>query len=215
MNIIFIAPPAAGKGTQSELLCNKYNMKHISAGDLLRDAINENTEESKKIEKNIEQGQLVSDEYIINLVKNKIVENDNYIFDGVPRDIKQAKLLDELLNSLNRKIDFVIYLKIDKELAIKRILGRLSCPTCDKVYNDQIKELMPKVSNICDNCKSVLIKRIDDNIDSFNKRFDTYIKQTEPLLNYFKDKLYEINSTDKYEIFKQIESIVGVSNDNN
>lgn len=212
MNIIFIAPPAAGKGTQSEMLCSKYNMKHISTGDLIRETVNNNGPLSEQLKSIMNQGKLVSDEFILELIKNNLEDGD-YIFDGFPRNVKQATMFDELLNSLNKKVDYVIYLKVPKDLAAKRILGRLSCPICGCVYNDQIEELMPKKKGICDTCNVELNHRNDDNIEIFNKRFDTYISETEPLLEYYKDELYEVDSSkDKQEIFKEIEGII---HDNN
>ena len=210
MNIIFIAPPAAGKGTQSELICNKYDIKHISTGDLIRETINSNSNKSLELKKTIEQGKLVSDEFILSLIKYKICDGNNYIFDGFPRNINQAKLFDELLNTLNKKVDYVIYLKVDKKLAAKRILGRISCSNCGRVYNDQIIESMPKQHGLCDTCNTPLSRRNDDNEITFNKRFDTYMEETEPLLDYYKDKLYVTDSSlNKYEIFEQIENIIG------
>lgn len=212
MNIIFIAPPAAGKGTQSELLCSKYNIKHISTGDLIREAINNNSPLSEELKEIMAQGKLVSNEFILELIKSNLDQGD-YIFDGFPRSLEQAKMFDELLTSLNKKVDYVIYLNVSKEMACKRILGRLSCSSCSKVYNDQIDESKPKQEGICDVCGSTLTKRNDDNEESFNKRFDTYMNETNPLLDYYKDKLYIIDSEkDKFEIFKEIEGII---NDNN
>ena len=210
MNIILIAPPAAGKGTQSELICNKYDIKHISTGDLIRAVINSNSEKSIELKKTIEQGKLVSDEFVLDLIKDEIKDGNSYIFDGFPRTVNQAKLFDELLEKLNEKIDYVIYLDINKEIASKRILGRLSCSNCGKVYNDQIEESMPKTNGICDDCNIELSKRNDDNEETFNKRFDTYMSETKPLLDYYKDRLYIVDSSlNKYEIFKQIEDIIG------
>ncbi len=210
MNIILIAPPAAGKGTQSELICNKYNIKHISTGDLIRAVINSNSEKSIELKKTIEQGKLVSDEFVLDLIKDEIKNGNSYIFDGFPRNVNQAKLFNELLIKLNKKIDYVIYLDINKEVASKRIFGRLSCSNCGKVYNDQIEESMPKINGICDECNIKLSKRNDDNEETFNKRFDTYMSETKPLLDYYKDRLYIIDSSlNKYEIFKQIENIIG------
>lgn len=212
MNIIFIAPPAAGKGTQANLLCSKYNMKHISTGDLIRETINNDSPLSQELKDIMNQGKLVSDEFILDLIKLNL-KDDDYIFDGFPRTVKQAEMFDELLATLNKKVDYVIYLKISKDLASKRILGRISCPNCGSVYNDQIEAIMPKQKGLCDVCNTQLEKRNDDNIETFTKRFDTYIKETEPLLEYYKDKLYEIDSSkDKEEIFKEIEGII---NDNN
>lgn len=210
MNIILIAPPAAGKGTQSELICNKYDIKHISTGDLIRTVINSNNEKSIELKKTIEQGKLVNDEFVLDLIKDEIKDGNSYIFDGFPRTVNQAKLFDELLEKLNKKIDYVIYLDINKEMASKRILGRLSCSNCGKVYNDQIEESMPKTNGICDDCNIELSKRNDDNEETFNKRFDTYMSETKPLLDYYKDRLYIVDSSlNKYEIFKQIENIIG------
>lgn len=213
MNLIFIAPPAAGKGTQSELLCNNRNFYHLSTGDLLREAISKNDENSIKLNQIIEQGKLVGDDIILDLISKEIGKDRDYIFDGFPRNLKQAISLDQLLVSLNRKVDYVIYLKVDKFLAQKRILGRLSCSNCGSVYNSQIEESNPKIEGICDDCGASLIKRTDDNEETFNNRFDTYMKETEPVINYYKDLniLYELDSSlDKYIIFDEIKKIIGV-----
>lgn len=215
MNIIFIAPPAAGKGTQSELLTNKYGFKHISTGDLIRETVNSDSPLSEELKKTMSEGKLVSDEFILKLVKENLGDG-NYIFDGFPRNLNQAEKFDELLSTLNKKVDYVIYLKVSKDLATKRILGRLTCPNCGKLYNDQIEESMPKNIGLCDDCNVNLSKRVDDNEETFTKRFDTYMNETSPLIEYYKDKLFEVDSSkDKYEIFNEIERIIGVSNDNN
>lgn len=213
MNVIFIAPPAAGKGTQSELLCNNYNFNHLSTGDLLREAISKNDESSIKLKEIIEQGKLVSDDIILDLIKKEIGKTGDFIFDGFPRNLKQAISFNELLASLNQKVDHVIYLTVDKELAKKRILGRLSCSNCGKIYNDQIEESKPKVEGVCNDCGINLTKRSDDNEETFNKRFDTYIEQTEPVINYYKELniLHELDSSlDKYVVLEEIKKIIGV-----
>ena len=215
MNIIFIAPPAAGKGTQSELLCNKYNFVHISTGDLIRETIKNNSPLSEELKSITSQGKLVSDEFILELIKDKL-NNADYIFDGFPRNVKQAKMFDELLETQNKKVDYVIYLTVPKDLARKRILGRLSCPKCGRVYNDQIDIGKPKNECLCDDCNVELSRRSDDNEETFNVRYDTYINETSPLIDYYQDKLFKVDSSkDKYEIFNEIERIIGVSNDNN
>ena len=215
MNIIFIAPPAAGKGTQSELLTNKYGFKHISTGDLIRETVNSDSPLSEELKKTMSEGKLVSDEFILKLIEENLGDG-NYIFDGFPRNINQAEKFDELLTTLDKKVDYVIYLKVSKDLATKRILGRLTCPNCGKLYNDQIEESMPKNVGLCDDCNVSLSKRVDDNEETFTKRFDTYMSETSPLIEYYKDKLFEVDSSkDKYEIFNEIERIIGVSNDNN
>lgn len=213
-NIILLAAPAAGKGTQSKLICDKYNLIHISTGDLLRESLNSDTEISKIIKREMDAGNLVSDEIIINLIENRLKMEDvqnGFILDGFPRNLNQAIELDKLLKNLNMNISNVIYLKIEKELAKKRIIGRLSCTNCKSVYNDQFEELAPKKVNICDKCGSELSHRSDDNEKTFEKRFNTYITETKPLIEYYNNHnlLSNIDSTNDVNIiFNQIEKII-------
>ena len=140
-SVIFIAPPAAGKGTQSTLLCEKYNLNHISTGDLLREEV---ISGNKELDEIMLSGKLVSDEIILNLLTKKLDNiTTGYVLDGFPRNVSQAEAFDKILNDLNLRLDFVIYLYLDKEEAKKRIVGRISCPTCGRVYNDQIDDLKP------------------------------------------------------------------------
>ena len=208
MRIVFIAPPAAGKGTQSNLLSNELNIEHISTGDLLREEIKNGNKELQSI---IESGNLVNDEMILSLLSKKISNLDSYILDGFPRTINQAVSLDDLLKSENEQIDYVIYLSLDKETAKKRILGRVSCPKCGSVYNTMIDGMNSKISMVCDNCNSQLTKRIDDTEETLNKRYDTYIKETEPLIQYYKDKgvLYQIDSSrDTITVYNDIKNLI-------
>lgn len=208
MKIIFIAPPAAGKGTQSNLLSNEFNIEHISTGDLLREEIKSGNKELQSI---IESGKLVNDELILSILAKKIDSLDSYILDGFPRTINQAISLDELLKSKNEKIDYVIYLSVDKEIAKKRILGRVSCPKCGSVYNTMIEGMNSKVDMICDNCNSELTKRIDDTEETLSTRYDTYISETEPLIEYYKNKgvLYQIDSSrDTMTVYNDIKNIL-------
>ena len=208
MKIIFIAPPAAGKGTQSNLLSNEFNIDHISTGDLLREEIKSGNKELQSI---IEAGKLVNDELILSILSKRIDNLDSYILDGFPRTINQAISLDELLKSKNEQIDYVIYLLVDKELAKKRILGRVSCPKCGSVYNTMIGGMNSKVDMICDNCNSELTKRIDDTEETLSTRYDTYIRETEPLIKYYKNKgvLYQIDSSrDTMTVYNDIKNII-------
>lgn len=208
MKIIFIAPPAAGKGTQSNLLSNEFNIEHISTGDLLREEIKSGNKELQSI---IESGKLVNDELILAILAKKIDSLDSYILDGFPRTINQAISLDGLLKSKNEKIDYVIYLSVDKEIAKKRILGRVSCPKCGSVYNTMIEGMNSKVDMICDNCNSELTKRIDDTEETLSTRYDTYIRETEPLIEYYKNKgvLYQIDSSkDTMTVYNDIKNIL-------
>lgn len=208
MKIIFIAPPAAGKGTQSNLLSNEFNIEHISTGDLLREEIKSGNKELQSI---IESGKLVNDELILSILAKKIDSLDSYILDGFPRTINQAISLDGLLKSKNEKIDYVIYLSVDKEIAKKRILGRISCPKCGSVYNTMIEGMNSKIDMICDNCNSELTKRIDDTEETLSTRYDTYIRKTEPLIEYYKNKgvLYQIDSSkDTMTVYNDIKNIL-------
>ena len=131
--------------------------------------------------------------------------------DGFPRNIEQAKHYEEILTNLNKDLGYVIVLDIDKEVAKNRIIGRVSCPNCGSVFNELIEETKPLVSGICDKCGSKLIKRADDNAETFEKRFDTYLIKTQPLIDYYDKKniLYHVNTTlGKENTFKQIEDIM-------
>ena len=207
-NIIFIAPPAAGKGTQSNMLKEKFGYNHISTGDMLREAINSGSEIGKEVKNIIDKGELVSDDLIIKLVKDKLtsLEGKPFILDGFPRTLNQAKSLDEILTD-----DYiVIYLDLDESEAINRITGRLTC-NCGKSYNVNIEELKPKVDGICDNCGSILIKRDDDNVESFKVRFKTFLDNTDSILKYYEDKekLIKIDvNKDVQDIFKSILEVI-------
>lgn len=209
-NIIFIAPPAAGKGTQSSMLKEKYAYNHLSTGDMLREEVMTGSELGLMLKNIIDRGELVSDEIIINLIKDKLTKIDGkpFILDGFPRTLNQAISLDNMLDK-----DYeVIYLDLDKDEAAKRILGRITCG-CGASYNLNVDSLKPKVMGICDNCGNILVKRCDDNIDSFNIRYNSFLDNTKPLINYYEDKnkLHKIDVNRKVEdIFKDI---VDVCND--
>ena len=212
-SIIFIAPPAAGKGTQSEMVSRKYNIPHISTGDLLRTASRETTERGRYIQKQMSEGGLVSDDVTIEILKERLSKPDcdnGYILDGFPRDVEQARAYDKMLADLNREQGVVIFLNVDKETAKKRIVGRLVCSKCGAVYNSMDKKLNSKVEGICDHCYGILSQRADDTEEIFNKRYDNYVKETEPLITYYKEKgiLSRIDCTDdKDETFSEIEKI--------
>ena len=211
-NIIFIAPPAAGKGTQSELLVSEFGYNHISTGDLLRSKQNDSSELGNYIKDLLSQGKFVDDEIVTKLLSDKLSSIDGpFILDGYPRNIEQANILENVLKSLNLSIDAVIYLNVDSETAMKRALGRVSCPKCNKIYNKYIEEKMPKVTNICDDCGVELIGRSDDNEESFKIRFDTYINQTQPLLDYYKSNgllviIDKVNTPN--ETFEEVKKVI-------
>ncbi len=213
-NIIFLAPPAAGKGTLSEMLVEKYGYGHISTGDLLREEIKNKTEIGMQAESLMKEGKFVSDDVIIELISNRIIKSDcenGYILDGFPRTLNQAEKYDELLSKLGKDLGVVIYIDIDKEMAMKRACSRITCPKCGKIYNKYSNEMKPKQDGICDDCGVSLTQRSDDSEETFIKRFDEYVNKTMPLYDYYKNKgvLEVINAHEsKYETFDEAVKII-------
>lgn len=213
-SIVFIAPPAAGKGTVSSILKDKYQIPHISTGDLLREAVALGNENGIIIKEAQEKGLLVSDEIVLDLLKERISKSDcdnGYILDGFPRNVEQAKSYEKILSDLNKELGYVILLEVDKELAKNRIIGRISCPNCKAIYNDKFEDSKPKVENTCDKCNSTLTRRSDDNEETFNQRFDTYFEKTAPLIDYYDNLgvLYRVDSNHgSEEAVKNIEEII-------
>lgn len=211
-NIIFIAPPAAGKGTQSDLLVKKYGYTHISTGDLLRNEVAAGTELGNSIKEIMSSGSLVSDEIVTELLKNKLDSLDcNFILDGYPRTLEQAKSLTALAEELNIVLDTVVYLEMDETTAMYRAVGRITCPKCKRGYNKFEELLKPQVEFICDDCNVELESRSDDTEETFKTRFNSYIENTEPLLNYYKDLgiLNVIdNSGTPQSTFEKIEEVI-------
>lgn len=210
-NIIFIAPPAAGKGTQSELLISKYGYEHISTGDLLRNEIKSGSDLGKELDSMMKSGSLISDEIVNKLLVNAISNiTKPFILDGYPRTISQALKLDEILASLNKSVDVVVYLDVEEELAMKRATGRLSCKSCNRIYHKYFSK--PKVEGICDDCGSSLISRADDTPDTFKVRYDTYMSNTKPLLDFYSNKniLVRVDANkEAKETFSEIEKVIG------
>ena len=203
-NIIFIAPPAAGKGTQSTMLKEKFNYNHLSTGDMLREAIASGSEFGLMLKNIIDEGKLVSDDIMIDLIKDKLsnLGGKPFILDGFPRTLNQAIALESLLD----KEYEVIYLDLNEEEAVSRILSRLTC-NCGKSYNLNVEALKPKIDGICDGCGSSLVKRGDDNADAFKVRYKSFIDNTKPLIDYYeeKNKLHKIDVNRNVEdIFKDI-----------
>lgn len=213
MQIIFLGPPASGKGTQSSLIVEKYNIPHISTGDILRKAIKDRTPEGIIAEKLINDGNFVPDEIMINIVKNRLNQKDcenGFLLDGFPRTIPQADALEIITKEINKPIDLVINLVIDQEELIDRIIGRMSCKTCGASYH--LKNNPPKKQGVCDICGNELYHRADDNEQSVKVRLEVYDKQTSPLVHYYAEKgiVKDVNAMNDIEtIFSDIQKIIG------
>ena len=210
-NVILIAAPAAGKGTLSDLLVKKYDYLHISTGDLLREVSKETTELGQKIAKMLQNGELVTDEIVFELLENKLRQVDKpYILDGFPRTINQAYKYDELIQKLNKDLGIVVVLNCDYEILKKRIVGRYLCKDCGSIYNTLTGVNTPKQEGICDNCGGELYKRSDDNEESFKTRYETYLEKTKPLIDFYEKKgnLYYIDSQTTDTMLKEIEDLL-------
>ena len=213
-NVMFIAPPAAGKGTVSSMLKEKYNYAHISTGDLLRDATKKGDELGNKIKKMQEDGVLVTDEIVYELLERRLQEPDcanGYILDGFPRNIEQAKEYDKILERLGKDLGYVFLLNAPKDLLMKRIVGRRMCSDCGKIYQVLLDgDMKPKVDGICDVCGGSLYQRSDDNEEAFETRYQTYLDKTAPLVDFYKEKgaLYEVESVEAIKTLEEVEKIL-------
>jgi len=211
VKIILIGPPGAGKGTQANNLVKEFNLHKISTGDLLRDEIKNNTTLGNEIKSIIEKGSLASDFIINNLVKKVLLDkkiNNRLIFDGYPRNLNQAKELDLIIKKNNQEISCVLCLEVDKKTIIKRILGRQTCANCGQIFNEYFTPAT-KDNHICN--ESFLQKRSDDNEKAISIRFETYLKKTLPILNFYKDQnlLKQINGKAKIDqISEEIRAII-------
>lgn len=212
-NIIFIAAPAAGKGTVSEQLVEKYHYAHISTGDILRDMSKQNDEFGKNLRELLQSGQLVSDDIVYEALRRRLMKDDinnGFILDGFPRNIEQAKEYDKILEEVHKNLDVVIYLDVDKEILKKRITGRRICSSCGSTYNVLTGVNTPEKENICNKCGASLYQRSDDNEESFETRYQTFMDKTYPLVKFYEDRniLYIVKSFDPDETLEAVERII-------
>ena len=213
-NIMFIAPPAAGKGTQAELVVQKYNIPHISTGDILRDISKEDSEIGHYVFETLSSGRLVKDEITYQLIEDRLKKDDcknGFIIDGFPRTVAQAIEYDKIISNLGYEIGNVIYISMNEKTLEKRITGRRICENCKMIYNINESSSAPQVDSICDNCGGKLYQRNDDNLASFQTRYKMYLEKTEPILDHYKNKkvLYEIDGEDTVEnVFNKIDKII-------
>jgi len=215
MNLVLFGAPGSGKGTQAERLRDRFSLKHISTGDLLRDAVARGTELGKKVESIMAAGELVSDDIVLQLIKETVgsVQEDDslngWMLDGYPRTVGQAQMLDGLLSETKESIDSVVVLEVDRDAVIERLSARRSCPECKAVFN--VSNLPPKKEGICDNCGAELVHRKDDQPETIANRLDVYEQQTVPILKHYGGKV-EIHRVDGNQsiddVTKAVEHVV-------
>ena len=189
MNIIIFGPQGSGKGTQAEIISKKFNIPHISTGDIFRANISSGTELGNKAKEYMNRGELVPDELVINIVEERLKEPDlenGFILDGFPRTVPQAEKLDESLNRLDKKISGVINITLEDAEIIRRLSSRRVCVKCGAVYNLEIAP--PQTEGKCDKCEGEVILRDDDKPETIKVRLDNYREQTAPVLDFFRNQ---------------------------
>ena len=213
MNLILIAPPAAGKGTLASMLTSKYGLVSISAGELLR-GVDPTTELGKQIREIQSRRELVSDTITNQLMKERLMKDDvknGFILDGYPRHMPQVEAVEKISKELNLKIDYAVLLNVDYETALKRTLGREICPKCKKTYNRLTGVNAPLKDGICNDCGVELTTRNDDNEETFKKGFSMFIENCTPVIEYYRNKgiLIELNANGSADdTMKEFENII-------
>jgi len=212
---IFLGPPGCGKGTQTDILSKELNLPHIDTGSLLRENIKNGTEIGLVAKGFIDKGQLVPIEVVSNVIKNRLKNDDckgGYILDGYPRSLEQAEALDKIVDELKQDVDITaIYFDIPTDVLVERLVNRRSCPVCGKIYN--LKTSAPKTEGKCDICNVDLIQRKDDTKETALLRFETYEKETHPLLDFYTKRgiLKKINANQNIDdVWEELSKIAGV-----
>lgn len=189
LNVILLGPPGAGKGTQAELLTEKFKLPHISTGDIFRAAVKTGTPLGKKAQEYLDQGELVPDDIVVGIVDDRLQQPDcqaGFLLDGFPRTIPQAKSLERILAAANRKITAVVNIEVKFEVLITRLTGRRVCRNCGAVYHQINKP--EQTSGVCDRCAGQVYQREDDSEETVKKRLEVYQLQTEPLIAFYQQR---------------------------
>lgn len=213
MKIVMLGAPGAGKGTQAEMLAKKYDIPHVSTGDIFRMNIKNGTELGMEAKKYMDQGLLVPDELTVRILLDRVAKEDctkGYVLDGFPRNIPQANVLDDALSKLGDKIDYAINVDVPNENIIRRMSGRRACLACGATYH--IEHVPPKKEGICDKCGQELVLRDDDKPETVKNRLQVYKEQTQPLIDFYGKKgiLHNVDGTqDMNEVFEAIVAILG------
>lgn len=211
MNLILFGPPGSGKGTQAGRLREKRGLRHISTGDLLREAIANESELGRQVKSILASGQLVPDETILALMRDEIdaVGNQGWLLDGFPRTVGQAKGLDAQLAELGQKIGAIVVLNARRDAVIERLSGRRTCTNCKTVFHVRINR--PRVDGICDRCGGALVQREDDRPETIAKRLDVYEAQTQPILAHYRGivAIHEVDGEQPVdEVTRSIERVL-------
>jgi adenylate kinase len=204
--LIFLGLPGAGKGTQAALVSQDAGMAHITSGELFRENIREQTELGRKAQPFVEEGRLVPDELTVGMIIDRIAQPDalkGFVLDGFPRNVDQARALDEALGSRDKTIDKALYIRVSTDELVRRLAGRWNCRQCGAVYHEQ--SMPPKESGVCDRCGSDLYQRKDDRPDVVRTRIEVNLKEMEPLLEYYRKdrKLAELEGESGVERVKE------------
>ncbi|MGP4077537.1 adenylate kinase [Halobacillus sp. K22] len=213
MNLILMGLPGAGKGTQAEKIVEKYNIPHISTGDMFRLAIKEGTALGKEAKSYMDKGELVPDEVTIGIVRERLSKPDckeGFLLDGFPRTIAQADALENLLSDMDDTLDHVLHIDVPKDQLIERLTGRRICPTCGATYHVVFNP--PKEEGKCDHDGSELIQREDDQPETVRKRLEVNVEQQQPLLDFYRDKGYLVSfegDKDINDVFTDIDGVLG------
>lgn len=212
MKIILLGPPGAGKGTQAKSISNRYSIPHISTGDIFRKNISENTPLGIEAKKYMDNGHLVPDEVTINMVKDRLQETDcigGYLLDGFPRTVSQAEALQQFLTEKKESLDTALLIQVPREYILDRMTGRRVCPSCGASYHIKFN---PPVDGKCELCGAEVVQRKDDTEETVKERLDVYEKETQPLIDFYKEKnlLSEVDGTKAInEVFEGICEILG------
>ncbi len=198
MRIVLLGPPGVGKGTQASNIVKEYNIPHISTGDIFRANIKQGTELGITAKDYMDKGLLVPDDLVVSIVKDRLTEDDcvnGFLLDGFPRTVEQAESLDRELVKMGIKLDKVVNIDADKDILIKRVIGRRICKTCGATYH--IDNNPPKVEGICDLDGGELYQRVDDTLETVSTRIQVYFEQTQPLIDYYREQglLIDIDGT--------------------
>mgnify|MGYP004523882165 FL=1 len=213
MKIIMLGAPGAGKGTQAKMIADKYQIPHISTGDIFRANIKNGTELGKEAKKYMDQGLLVPDELTVKILLDRVAQPDcakGYVLDGFPRTIPKEEVLDKALTELNDKIDYAINVDVPDENIVKRMSGRRACVACGATYH--IEHIPPRKEGVCDKCGETLILRDDDKPETVLNRLKVYHDQTQPLIDFYTKKgvLKSVDGTvDMQDVFASIVAILG------